>query len=199
MKVPLRCSWAILATTVGLAAAIAGCGSSSSSSSPSGGSPGTSSSASAGSSGTVPVSVGTSTIQLPKGHLNVCVFMNSQTNQWQEDVASAATAAAKEHGASVTVYNGNFDVSQQRNQLQNAATNHSCNAAFVVAVDGAGECTILSKTLPAAGVLVGVGATQICNRANEAGNAMWQPGTLNFVGGDGRSPTTRRSSPPQGS
>lgn len=155
------------------------------SSSGSGSSPGAAA-GSANSAGTVAVNVGTSTpIHLKKGPLHIGIFMNDTTNQWEQDVANSAKATAEKYGWTADIITPAFDVQTQLNQIQTAATDHKYDAIAAVPVDGQLECKAFSQTLPQANVLVSIGAVQLCGKAMAAGNSLWQPGTLNWVGGTG--------------
>ena len=125
------------------------------------------------------------TIKLPKGHPRLGLFMNSDTNQYQEQVIKGAQQAAQAAGDSLTVLDANFDVETQINQLTAAAASHRFDAVAVVPIDGNSICSLVTKTLPQAGMVVSVSTEQICNRQNSTtGVGMWAPGTLNYVGGD---------------
>ena len=177
----------LAALSVSMAVVATACGSSSSSNSGSGSAAANTSAASAGSSssGSTPVSVGTTTLKLPKGHMNIVFFMNAETNQFQEQLIKGAQAAATKAGDSLTVLNPNFDLNTQLDQVTNAATNHRFQAAVINPIDGNALCGPLTKTLPQAGIVVSVTTEQICNRQNSTtGVGMWAPGTLNYVGGD---------------
>jgi ribose transport system substrate-binding protein len=153
----------------GLALALTACGASSGSS---GGS----------SSGeTVAVDVGTDTpVQLPEGPLRVGIFMNAQSNQWQQNLAESAKETAESYGWEATVLEFNFDQQAMSNALLNAATSHSYDAIAVTPIDGQASCQLLTETLPQANVLVTVGGTTVCGRDLETGDEMWAPGTLSY-------------------
>jgi hypothetical protein len=74
------------------------------------------------------------------------------------------------------VLNANFDLPTQLNQIQSVATGGQYNAAIVLPVAGQEECTALTKTLPAAKVLVSVLVEPICGRDNKNGVGQWSPG-----------------------
>jgi ribose transport system substrate-binding protein len=182
--------------------AIAGCGSSSSSSSGSEASASnaanTASSASSGARGTagasetssgstVTVTTGPYKITLPKGngHLKIAFFENASENTWQINFGKAAVSEAHKYGDSITVFNGDFDVTTQIGQMINVAQSHKYNTAILSNIDTNAECNVATKTLPAAGILVAVAAQPICGHGTATtGIGLWQPGTLNYVGGD---------------
>lgn len=155
-----------------LAAAI-GCSSSSSGAGGSG--------SSTSGSGTVSVNVGSSKpISLKKGKLNVALYMNSQTNAYQQQIINGAKEQAAQYGWNLTVFQANFDLQTQNDQYQQAATSHQFDAIATVPVDGDGSCSVLTKTLPAVNVLVVVGGVPLCNRDANSGVETWAPGTYSY-------------------
>jgi ribose transport system substrate-binding protein len=151
---------------------------------------GCSSSKLAGSSGktagkaTVSVDVGNAKIKLTKGPLHIALLMNGRTNAWQAEVVRSATAQAHSVGATLTVFDAAYDLQQQLNQIRTVASGGKYDAVIATPVDGTQECNALTKTLPAANVLVSVFAQPVCGREAKSGDGLWAPGTLNFVGGD---------------
>lgn len=129
------------------------------------------------------VDVGNGTISVPKTGLRVGIFFNAQSNAWQVKVATTIKQQAEALGWTAEILDPGFDVSKQLNQLQSAATQHKYDAAIVVPIDD-GECKAITETLPKAGILVTVLEAPVCNRAMASGDALWVPGTLNYVGGD---------------
>jgi ribose transport system substrate-binding protein len=123
-------------------------------------------------------------VKVTKGPLNVALLMNGRTNAWQAEVVRSATAEAKAKGAKLTVFDAAYDLQQQLNQIRTIAAGKKFDAVIVTPVDGSQECVALTKTLPAANVLVSVFAQPICGREAKSGEQLWAPGTVNFVGGD---------------
>ncbi|MEN2738381.1 sugar ABC transporter substrate-binding protein [Microbacterium sp. X-17] len=147
---------------------------------------GASGSGSSGDGGTVAVDVGTGTpINLNKGPLRLALLMNDTSNEWEQNVVQGAQDAAKSYGWTLDVLNPGFDVQKQLNQIQTIATSGRYDAVLAIPVDGALTCTAFSQTLPQANILVSIGATQLCDRSQAEGDNLWQPGTLNWVGGTG--------------
>jgi ribose transport system substrate-binding protein len=141
------------------------------------------STARSGSSGanSVSVDVGAGTpVKLPKGKLKVGIFMNSQSNQWQQNLANTAKAKAESFGWDATIVEFNFDQQAMQNALQTAITTHRYDALAVVPIDGQQSCTMLSKLAPRSNILVTVGGTTICGRDLKTGDDMWAPGTLAY-------------------
>jgi ribose transport system substrate-binding protein len=166
---------AVAAATAGLAFVLAGCAS-------------TAGSGQTTAAGTVAVNVGTMTIHLPKGHLRIGVFMNGMTNIGEQNFVAGVKSTASAAGATVSVFDANYDVATQQNQFQAAATNKSFDAIITFPVDGQQSCNMLTTTLPQANIAVVVSAGPICGRTSNVGNAVWAPGTLSFVGGDSTLP-----------
>jgi len=171
-----------VAGAVCVAVVLAACGSTSSSSSSSTSSAAASgSSAAADSSATVPVDVGTGTpVQLKTGPLKVGIFMNAQSNQWQQNLAAKAKETAESFGWEATVLDFNFDQQAMSNALQSAASSNSYDAIAVMPIDGQQSCNMLTQTMPESNIVVTVGGTTICGRDLETGDEMWAPGTLSY-------------------
>jgi ribose transport system substrate-binding protein len=138
----------------------------------------------AGERETVAVDVGTQAIQLPTGTLRIVILMNAQSNEWQSAFLGAAVAEGEAHGHSVTVLNADFDAQRQLEQIREVAAQREFDAAVITPIDGELEGGAISQELPQANVLVSVAADMICGRHLNSGDDLWQPGTLNFVGGD---------------
>jgi ribose transport system substrate-binding protein len=130
---------------------------------------------------TIAVDVGTGKpVQLPKANLKIGIFMNSLSNQWQQNLADSAKAKAESFGWNATVTEFNFDQQAMQNALQSAITTHRYDAIAVSPIDGQQSCRILSETAPKSNVLVTVGGVTICGRDLKTGNDMWAPGTLDY-------------------
>lgn len=142
------------------------------------GSPGAhSSSSDANAGGTVSVNVGTGTpIHLKSGKLKVALFMHAQTNRWQQEIAAGAKAQANKYGWNFTLFQANYDLQTQINQLQQAAITKQFDAIAVVPVDPSAECNVITKTLPSANILVDNAAGALCNRYFDTGTGVWSPG-----------------------
>src|SRR5262249_18267532 len=109
------------------------------------------------------------------------------SNTYLQAEADGANAAAKAEGATLTLVNAQFDSATQRSQIQNALASRKYNAAAIRAVSSAGSCVPLTKGAPQAGGPVIVVVEEICERDDNAGPALWSPGTLAYVGGGGGS------------
>lgn len=111
-------------------------------------------------------------------------FLTAATNNvyLQAGIKGAQDAAAKV-GASIEVFDSNWDPATQYNQVQNILSSGNFNAILAEMNDGNQACAILTKDAPAKGVLVAVANLPLCGKAAEEGDALWSPGTLNFIGG----------------
>ena len=128
------------------------------------------------------MNVGSGTpVKLPKGKLNIGIFMNAQSNSWQQNLAQSAKRTAQSLGWSATIIDSNFDEQAMQNAVQNAITNHTYDAIAVVPIDGEQSCKILTQTAPQNNILVTIGGTTICGRDLNTGNGMWAPGTLTYA------------------
>lgn len=139
-----------------------------------------------GESGTVPVDVGSGSVELTTEPLNIGVFLPAQVNQALKENWEGAQAAAKKFGAKVTLYDAGFDPTTQLNQLQNAIQQGEIDAAIVEPVDSNVVCNAVSKEAPDANILVSAATIPFCEtELEQEGNSpeeLWQEGTLNYVG-----------------
>lgn len=179
MKTRFHRFW-VASAVASLALVLAACGSSGSSSASGSG---TGSGAVSG-AGTANLSVGTTTVHLPKGHLRVGIFISGAGTQWNKVLSAGALAEAKADGYTATIVSPNFDLTTQLNQAQTAANNHSYDAVVIEPIASAQECTAFSKILPAANVLVVDAVTPLCGHTQDTGDSLWSAGTMSFVGGE---------------
>ncbi|MCB8882717.1 substrate-binding domain-containing protein [Acidisoma cellulosilytica] len=123
------------------------------------------------------------------GQLHIALLMAATNNTHLQSAIKGAKAAAAKIGATIDVFDPNWSPSVQYNQAQNVISSGKYNAIVGEMNDGNQACKILTETAPEHGVLVAIANEPICNRAANEGDALWAPGTLNFVGGSqGRGP-----------
>jgi ribose transport system substrate-binding protein len=115
--------------------------------------------------------------------LKIAYFPSGSTNSYLQVGVDEAKKIASNDGFKLDVFDGQFDPKIQFNQLQTAMTSGKYNAFVVMANDGNLVCNMLTKDAPKAGIMVSILNQPICGRATNAGEALWQPGTLTFVGG----------------
>ena len=123
------------------------------------------------------------------GKLHIALLMAASNNTHLQSAIKGAQDAAAKIGATVDVFDPNWSASVQYNQAQNVISSGKYNAIVAEMNDGNQACKIMTETAREHGVLVAVANEPICNRAADEGDALWAPGTLNFVGGSqGRGP-----------
>jgi ribose transport system substrate-binding protein len=111
-------------------------------------------------------------------------FLSAATNNlYLQAGIKGAKDAAEKYGATVDVFDANWNPATQFNQAQNAITGGQYNAILAEMNDGNQACAILSKDAREKGVLVAVANGPLCGKASEEGDALWSPGTLTFIGG----------------
>lgn len=111
-------------------------------------------------------------------------FLTAATNNvYLQSGIKGAQDAAKEAGATLDVFDGNWTPATQYNQVQNILSSGKYNAILAEMNDGAQACKILTEDAPAKNVLVAVANQPLCNKADKEGEEYWAPGTLDFVGG----------------
>jgi ribose transport system substrate-binding protein len=165
----------VAAAVVACAGAVAACGSAPNETSTSTGQ--------AASSDSVAVDVGTTKVNV-KGPMKLAYFSLGTNNSYlQAAIKSVKDSVAKIPGASVRVFDANFDASTQFNQIQNALQSKKYNAAIVLPVDPQLICNILTKQAPTQGLVVSVMTGALCGRTVKEGDGLWAPGTLDYVGG----------------
>jgi ribose transport system substrate-binding protein len=121
--------------------------------------------------------------------LHIALLMAATNNTHLQSAIKGAKEAAEKIGATIDVFDPNWSPSIQYNQAQNVLSSGKYNAIVAEMNDGNQACKILSETAREKGVLVSVANEPICDRAANEGDALWSPGTLNYVGGSqGRGP-----------
>lgn len=148
---------------------------------------GTSLTASAGSNvpatkGTVSVNVGTKNISL-KLPMRIGMFTSAGTASFGGAEDTQMMSFAKAHNMKVTFFDAAFNSTTQFNQIQTAIQDKKFNVLVVLPVDGQTICKELSQTAPNAGLLVVDVDQPLCGRFTREGNALWQPGTLDYISG----------------
>ncbi|MFE1644438.1 sugar ABC transporter substrate-binding protein [Microbacterium sp. P01] len=115
--------------------------------------------------------------------LKVAYFSAGSSNQYLQAAIDEAQTYAADQGFQLDVFDGEFDAQTQFDQMQTALTSGKYNAFAVEPNDGNLVCNLLTKDAPAAGVMVAVFNLPICGRATNLGDETWEPGTVNYVGG----------------
>lgn len=115
--------------------------------------------------------------------LKVAYFSAGSSNQYLQAAIDEAKAYSGEQGFSLDVFDGEFDAQVQFDQMQTALTSGKYNAFAVEPNDGNLVCNLLTQDAHAAGVMVAVFNLPICGRATNLGEETWEPGTVNYVGG----------------
>jgi ribose transport system substrate-binding protein len=110
----------------------------------------------------------------PAGNLNNYLTIRQQALE---------AAVAKIPGATVTVYNADWNPTTQLNMIQNALSSGKFNAFVVDTDDANSECNILTKTAPAANIAVVNLSTPICGLSSKPnGRDQVANGTVGAVG-----------------
>lgn len=115
--------------------------------------------------------------------LHIAFFSAGTNNTYLQAGITGAKAAADGAGADIDVFDGKFDAQEQFNQMQSALTSGKYNAFVVEPNDGNLVCNMLTKQAAQKNILVSVFNQPICGRATKAGDQVWQPGTVTYVGG----------------
>ena len=169
-----------LTTAAVLALGLAACSnspSSTGSSATSADGPGSTSSAA---SGTRSVNVGF-TIHPAGSKLSIAFIDLGESNTYGAEMATVAKTWAAANDVSLTVFDANFSADTELDLIQNAISSGKYNAIATLPLDPNLMCNILSKTAPAANIMVSLLNTPICNAITKVGDvdAGWTRGTLN--------------------
>lgn len=143
-----------------------------------------SSEAPAPSDGTVVIPVGDQEITVTKPFTKAAIFVagSAANYTWSAAVEEGALAAAEANGVDLTIFEANFDPVAQFNQVQNAITSGQYQGLIIQPVS-AQMCDIVGTDAVAQNIMVvSIGAT-LCGQDDQAGDELWSPGTLTFIGG----------------
>jgi ribose transport system substrate-binding protein len=116
---------------------------------------------------------------------SVAYFDIGSANNFGAVTNTGAKSFAKSHpDIKVTIFDGNLNPQTQFDQIQSALQSGKYKAISVTPVDGSLECQLLSQQAPEKHVVVSVVDQPICGRYTNADQSqLWQPGTLNYLGG----------------
>jgi ribose transport system substrate-binding protein len=171
---------ALLAVPTAAALLVGACSSSPGSS----GSSGNTSSASTSAYKTEKINVGDGKTITVHGPIHLAYFSAGSDNAYLLKVSSALQAqVAKYPGATVSMFDPEFDAQTELMMVQNAITSGKYNAFFINAVDGVDVCNLLTVEAPAHNIAVVNVASPLC-----AGRALlpspeqhWAPGTVAII------------------
>jgi ribose transport system substrate-binding protein len=113
-------------------------------------------------------------------------FINiASNNTYLQANIKGAQDAAKAAGASIQVFDANWDLLTQHNQAEMGINGGDYNAvvADVANANDPAWCKLFTETAPAKNILVSIANQPVCNRYEKEGDGYWSPGTLNYVGG----------------
>ena len=116
--------------------------------------------------------------------LKIAFFSLGSGNSFLKAQNEQAYETAKAVGASIDIFQSDFDASKQMDQMQIALASKKYNAWIVEPVAGNVACQIATKQAPAANILVEDIDGTLCGRILGEGDQLWSPGTLNYVGGN---------------
>lgn len=130
----------------------------------------------------VSIDVGTDKKIDVKGPIKLAYFAPGTNNSWlQAAVRGVNEAIAKVPGATVTVFDAQWDGVKQFNQVQNALQSGRFNVGLIDPVNSQLMCNIVSKDAAKSNVVMSNFTHPICDRYPEDGTGRYTPGTLNYV------------------
>ena len=114
----------------------------------------------------------------------IALFSAGSSNSYLIAQNDQARKSAKEAGLELDVFDGKIDPANQFKQMQTALVSGKYNAWIVQAIDGQQTCKLLTEQAPKKGIVVSAIVVSLCGRAENEGEELWAPGTLNFIGGN---------------
>jgi ribose transport system substrate-binding protein len=164
--------------------AISACGSSGGGAGSSGSTASSGASGSGGKSKTYSINVGTSTPIKVSGTPKIAFFISGTTDAYGVAYMKAMKAdVAKIPGASLTIFDGNFNATTQLNQIQDAESTNKYNAYIINPNDGPQLCSLGTKAAAAKNIPVVVVQSALCNNGSAANwTGQYSAGTLEYVG-----------------
>jgi ribose transport system substrate-binding protein len=124
------------------------------------------------------------TIQTKDQPLKIALFAIGSNTSYLEAQDDEAKKVAKELGVALDTFYGDFDAAKQMDQMQVALSGGQYNAWIVQSASGEAHCDIATRQAPEANILVQTMGIVLCGRQLNAGDELWAPGTLNYVGGN---------------
>jgi ribose transport system substrate-binding protein len=115
--------------------------------------------------------------------LKIAFIGAGSNNTYMQSNIKSAKETAEKLGGSVDFFDPNWTTSTQYNQAQNVLSSGKYNGIIGGVLDGVQMCKILTEDAPAKGIMVSVYNQALCGRALNEGDALWAPGTLNYIGG----------------
>jgi ribose transport system substrate-binding protein len=115
--------------------------------------------------------------------LKIAIVMAGTNNVYLQANMRGAKDAAATAAASVDFFDAAWSPTTHFNLLQVAISGGKYNAIITAPYEGNQSCEQVTKTAPEHGILVLTVNSPACGRASKAGDDLWSPGTLAFVGG----------------
>ncbi len=115
--------------------------------------------------------------------LKIAFIGAGSNNTYMQSNIKSAKETAEKLGGSVDFFDPNWTTTTQFNQAQNVLSSGKYNGIIAGVLDGVQMCKILTEDAPAKGIMVSVYNQALCGRALNEGDALWAPGTLDYIGG----------------
>jgi ribose transport system substrate-binding protein len=129
----------------------------------------------------VPIDIGVGTMKVT-GPIKLAYFAPGSNNSWlQAAIRGVKEAIEKIPGATVTVFDAQWDGVKQFNQVQNALQSGQFNVGLIDPVNSQLMCNIVSKDAAKAEVVMSNFTHPICDRYPQEGEDRYTAGTLNYV------------------
>ncbi len=128
------------------------------------------------------VDLGAGPVKIGNGPLKIAFFSAGSTNAYLQSFNKAAEDEAKKLGASLTIFDANFDPAQQTNQVEQVLANSRYNAWIMDPVPP-GNCASIKQAVQK-GILISAVNQPLCSKSGDGGASSWLEGTVNYVAGD---------------
>ena len=177
MKVQLKSlRWSVLVGAVAVTATLSACGSSST---PSSKTPAASSSSA---SSAAAIDVGTGKIT-PKDTTHIAYMVQAgKTFSYTAAQAQGALEAGKALGVTVDVYYSNLDAATELSNFNQIFATGKYGGLIIQSVNQQ-TCKTITDGSVKQQILVEVVGNPLCDQATATGDALWSPGTTNYMGG----------------
>jgi ribose transport system substrate-binding protein len=115
--------------------------------------------------------------------LKIAFIGAGSNNTYMQSNIQSSKETAEKLGGSVDFFDPNWTTTVQYNQAQNVLAGGKYNGIIGGVLDGVQMCKILTEDAPGKNILVSVYNQALCGRALNEGEALWAPGTLDYIGG----------------
>lgn len=114
--------------------------------------------------------------------VRIAFFISGAAQQYGAAQVQGAEDAAAKYGVEVEVFDSNYDIATQDNQIETAINGGDFDA-FMVMPNGPTNCELITEQAPSNNILVVVISTPQCDKARANNPDLWQEGLVAYIGG----------------